>query len=195
MGKRVKIGLAVMAVALIGVIVRQVTQPPDEPVYKGKPLSNWLLPIKTGNPKALEDAKEAMRHAGTNALPALLRMLRVKDSLPKAALVWFNKKQNIINFRITSDVGWNLAGLQGFSLLGTNAQSAVPALIAILNQNTSRQSQSYTIGALSCIGPSAKEAVPTLLRFANDPDPVMRSTAAIVIRQIDPEAAAKAGIK
>ena len=197
MAKRIRVALVVMFVVLVSVIGWRVGQPSEpEPVYKGKPLSRWLLDVTaTGGPEGLENAREAMRHMGTNALPTLLRMLQVKDSPLKAALVRLNYEQRIMNFRINSDVGWNHAGIVGFSILGTNAQSAVPALIEMLNQNNSRQSAIYVIGALSCIGPSAKGAVPALLRFATNADPVVRSSAAITIRQIDPEAAAKTGVR
>jgi hypothetical protein len=54
---------------------------PSEPVYRGKPLTQWLAP-SLSNPdrgatewgaRSLE-ADEAVRHVGTNAVPTLLRI-------------------------------------------------------------------------------------------------------------------------
>jgi hypothetical protein len=47
--KRFYIALAVVAVALVGVIVWRVTQPADEPVHEGKRLSVWLEGYDTAN--------------------------------------------------------------------------------------------------------------------------------------------------
>jgi hypothetical protein len=62
-----------------------------------------------------------------------------------------------------------------FFELGRSAQNAVPALIEIANQNISRDSQYYAVYSLGCIGPAAKEAVPSLLRWTTDTNDLLRN--------------------
>ena len=183
--------LAMVAAALVGVIAWQVAQPPDEPVYKGKRLSAWLEPNSVTAGQATEDA---VRQAGTNAIPTLLRMLRAKESPMKINLMRLVQKQHI--FKVHYSPAWELnsMGSFGFSVLGTNAQSAVPELIEIANRNISPHSQTCAIFSLGCIGPSAKAAVPSLLRWAVTNANRTAPFATDALFRIDPAAAAKAGI-
>jgi len=80
MRKRVYIALAVVLVALAGVIAWQALRE-REPVYQGKGLRVWLREYRLGlNTGASKVAADAVRHIGTNALPTLLEMLGAKDS-------------------------------------------------------------------------------------------------------------------
>jgi len=159
MRKRVRIALAVLFVAVVSGIVWQVLQP-REPVYQGKPLSFWLI---YGKPQESEDA---VRQAGTNAIPTLLRMLRAKDSALKVKLMDLTSRQHIIKIHFTQALVLNIEAVHGFAALGAKAQSAVPAVIEILNQDGSSYHSMY---ALSTIGPAAKEAIPALLKRLDDP--------------------------
>lgn len=138
-----------------------------EPVYKRKPLSSWLQAYATpGGPEALAD--EAVRQSGTNAIPTLLRLLRFEDSALKLEFMDLVRRQHIITIQFTTAAAWNWAGAKGFGVLGTNAQSATSPLIEIANRNISPSSRFYAIDALGFIGPPAKEAVPSLLRWATN---------------------------
>jgi HEAT repeats/HEAT repeat len=172
MGKRVYITLAVLAVALVGVIVWQAWPPGEpEPVYQGKPLSSWLKAFATtGTQQARDKADEAVLHVGTNAIPTLLRMLRAKDSALEVKLMDLTKRQHIIKIEHISAGQWNEAGAYGFEALGAEAHGAVPALVEIADQHISRLSQFYTFAALGYIGPPAKEAAPSLLGWATNAD-------------------------
>src|SRR5947209_5339007 len=73
---------------------------PVAPLYKGKPLTHWLrgyddwpgvyaLGDATGPTRS--DADAAVRHAGTNAIPALLRLLQARDSALKLKVLrWWD---------------------------------------------------------------------------------------------------------
>ena len=185
-----KIVLAVVAVALVGVIVWQALSCEREPVYQGKRLSEWLKTYMTANLnqriQAELEAHEAVRRIGTNAIPTLLRMLRAKDSPLKVKLMDLAERHNIIKVYITAE-DWNSEAVSGFEVLGTNAQSAVPALTRIVDQNISPTSRYYAIQALSGIGPPAAEAVPSLLRCATDTDPEVRGVAIVALGYIHAE--------
>jgi HEAT repeat protein len=70
----------------------------------------------------------------------------------------------------------------------------VPAVVAVLREGKSPAAREGAIAALRIMGPKAKEAVPALLEVCNDKDGVFRSEAASALKEIDPEAAARAGV-
>jgi hypothetical protein len=159
MGKPGKIVLVIVAIALVGEIAWRVAQPPDEPVYQGKRLTEWLniptpVPGASGiilttfiakRADAQQKADEAVRQCGTNAIPTLLRLLRTKDS---AFEIWTRRllqRQHVIQIRFTPASHWHTAARLGFITLHTNAQAAVPKLIEIANQNISPSSASAAI--------------------------------------------------
>ena len=188
--KRVQIALALLLVALAGLITWQGLRL-REPVYEGKRLSSWLNTYRLSGLAGVETwqvrteqqkADEAVRKAGTNALPTLLRMLRAKDSALKVKLVALAQKQHFIRINYTPAQERNYQASCAFGVLRAKAQSVVPALKEIADQNISQDSQWYAIAALAFVGPPAKEAIPFLL-------------ATNALKAIDPEAAAKAGVK
>ena len=194
MRKQVQIALAILFVALVSVIVWQMLQPGQrEPVYHGKLLSSWVkdyaLAFRLPPNAALNmlNVDEAVRQAGTNAIPTLLRMLRAKDSALKVKLMALAQRQHIINIEYTSAEKWNWAAPFAFGVLGARAQSAVPALIEIANRNISPASQCSAIMALGYIGPSAKEAVPSLLRWATNADAEVREISMVGLGEIGAE--------
>src|SRR5579871_4609492 len=75
--------LAVVVLAGVTSAVVYGLREPAEPTYEGKPLSEVLLACATGQGNYDTDykrAEAAIAEFGTNAVPTLLRMLRVKDS-------------------------------------------------------------------------------------------------------------------
>ena len=167
MRKRVHIALAVLLVSLAGVIAWQVLHL-REPVYQGKRLSSWLEAYKLHGVAGVETwqvreeqqkADEAVRQAGTNALPTLLRMLRAKDSALKVKLMDLAARQHFIRIKYTPAEELNYRACWAFGVLRGKARSAIPALMEIANKNISRDSQYYAIAALASIGPPAKAAM------------------------------------
>lgn len=190
MVKRVKILLAVAFMAMVGVIVWQLVQPREpEPVYRERTLTSWLRDYP-------QQANEAVRQIGSNAIPTLLRLLLKRDSATKLKLMNLVQRQHIIKFDSTLAEVWNNAAEKGFQVLGAQAESAVPSLIEIASQNTFYRSRAYAIQALGNIGPPAKRAIPSLLlRWAAKADTAIeRYEARNALLRIDPGDAAKAGI-
>lgn len=72
---------------------------------------------------------------------------------------------------------------------------AVPLLIQALTDHAYLTQQSAR--TLGQIGPAAKDAVPALIKAARDKKnkPLVQAEAAQALKKIDPEAAAKLGIK
>jgi HEAT repeat protein len=157
-----------------------------EPLYRGKPLSSWLFE---------QEGDEAVRQAGTNAIPTLLRLLRARDSALKIKVMDLVRRQHLINVRYTPADIRNAMGATGFWSLGPSAQTAVPALIEIADQGISSRSRYEAIYSLAGIRRPAKEAVPSLLRWATNADQTVQYGARFALFRIDPEAATKAGLK
>jgi hypothetical protein len=188
MRNRLYLVLGVLLVASLGGLVCWAPWELREPVYQGKPLSSWLKASELApfQRDALENANEAVRQAGTNALPTLLWMLRARDSALKVRLMDLAR---MVSIECTPAEDFNRATVDGFFVLGAKAQSAVPALIEIVNQNISAESRVCAIRALRVMGPPAKEAVPSLLRWATNGDSQVRSSAISALGGIHTEEA------
>jgi HEAT repeat protein len=108
--------------------------------------------------------------AATRAIPVLLRGMADTNSL------------------VRCDTMMALADVHA------EPELVVPALTNALNDAQSMIRLSACM-ALGVVGGEAKQAVPALVKSLGDPDPTVRGRAAQALRQIDPEAAAKAGLK
>jgi len=184
MGKRLEIAIAVLAVALVGVIGWQVAQPTQpEPLYEGKTLSAWLKASE--KQKSGDDPfSQAVRQTGTNAIPTLLLWLRAKDSVLKAKLMDLAQRQHLVEIEYQGALKWNAAAKHAFRALGTNAESAVPALAGIVNENISPDSRTFALMSLANIGPSA---IPTLVTaYATNADTELQHAVMEVLDGIDP---------
>ena len=115
----------------------------SEPVYNGKPLSEWLLVLEEGHTLAGEqvetsDAQEAVRQIGTNGIPTMIDLLNVYDERSaKKVLSKLNNKELTYYYKFeenpyASATNLRKLGLKGFSVLGTNAECAVPQIIKVL---------------------------------------------------------------
>ena len=191
MRKRVRIALAVLLVAIVGVIAWQVLRE-REPVYQGKPLSVWLEGY-TPDPKdhrplveqpQWKHADAAVRALGTNAIPSLLRMLRARDTPLKLTLVRLARKQRLFKISQTSAGELNMRASEAFGSLGENASNSVPALIQIYEENRSEASQNAVVLALGSIGPAAGEAVRCLLGTVERSDFAIRHNAVGALGEI-----------
>jgi HEAT repeat protein len=183
MRKRVHIVLAVLLVAVAGVIawlgLRQ-----REPVYQGKRLSVWLQGYEFGVEAPEIDA--AVRKVGTNAIPYLLPMLRAKDH--PALLKWWafaNRHPALARFvekhpslDYTRAETRHLRAVRAFEALGDDAKDAVPELIEMYREGIAEPTPFGPSSALSAIGPAAESAVPVLLKNLASGDSGMREGAA-----------------
>jgi hypothetical protein len=174
------------------------SQRSGEPVYQGKPLTSWLEQYGTnhwsGNHRDLEqEAKAALQHIGTNAMPIYLQMMTARESLLRVKLLTLAQKPWLAPFHITSVVEYRrqldlrkTLGSYGFVALGAEAKPFVSALIA-LNNATDQRTRYLAIFALSRLGPAASEALPEMIECLNDPDMTIRCEAATGLGEIHQE--------
>src|SRR5436309_7286928 len=105
-----------------------------------------------------EAAEEAIRQIGTNALPALITMLRSKDSKPKEKLFVWSTKQPISWLRSQGASERRWLANEGFRVLGEEAEPAIPVLIEML-KDRDEVGVPVTTDALMAIGPKAFLAI------------------------------------
>jgi hypothetical protein len=158
----------------------------SEPSYNGRPLSEWLLVLEEGHTMSGEqveasDAQEAVQQIGTNGIPTLIDLLSVYDERSakkvlsklhnKDLTYWFKYDENL--YSSLKDL--RKLGVDGFSILGTNAECAVPQItnVSVFSDERAR--------ALLMVGPKGFSA---LTNEINDPNMGVRDT---VIRAIGKE--------
>lgn len=167
--------------------------PAREPVYDGKSLSEWMIELGTESDDSLDLPEYAVRQMGTNALPALLRMIRSRDSRFKLKLMELAAKQSLIPVHFTPASARQWRAIWAFRALGP---AAVPALTNLLGDpNATVFVRQYAAVSLGQYENQAKAAVPALLQAVNDPDAQVRTAAAASLKKIDPEAVVQAGVK
>ena len=109
------------------------------------------------------------REAGAEAVPVVIELLQGEDT---------NVRTEAINILLH---------------LGPDAAPAVPVLVKMLKKEWPLRY--YAARALAGIGPEAQSAAPDLVLMLKDNDELCRETAAAALREIDPEAAGRAGVK
>jgi hypothetical protein len=137
--------LILLLAGAFGLVAFLVSTSPREPVYDREPLSYWMAHWYWGNGPQLAvnpSAKAAIREAGTNALPFLMKWLRMRGNS-------------------SPDYHRPTWALHGFEGLGPAAKAAIPELVALLGE---RNVGNYPSIALAYIGPDAVPALTNVLR-------------------------------
>lgn len=195
--KRIFIVLAVCVLVGIGVVAFWPGE--REPEYNGKKLSEWLvlahtLPDSvTAQIDATKEAKEAVRHIGTNALPCVLRWMSYKrphwktivfDGVSKmpsslAGLTdWVLDKTLISDDKQFSRLD---LGLSCLKILGPEAEPAIPNLVRAANASNYYVSKAATVG-LAQIG---ERGINALITIIEDPKHPYRVIAAEALASVD----------
>jgi hypothetical protein len=184
---------------------------PDDPSYQGKPLSHWLKMQRYGGNQST-NSLEAIRHMGTNVIPSLLRRVEYKDAVfgvydfevgmeGVSGLIALGDQAKPALPKLTELMNTNnddIALLAMMATLGTG-RDAIPCLVQGLTNQFSRvrgEAANYLTGEWSDPYPEErKRATPFLVKLLSDPDPDVRSNVTNELKMLDPQAAAKAGIR
>jgi HEAT repeat protein len=126
------------------------TVPAGEVMYEGKPLREWLRKLDASLSPEHKEAVRVVQGIGSNGVPDLILMLKLKDPTSKG------------------DVGLNYGNANAranaarkLGQLGPSAEVAIPHLIEALNDRVPKV-RYYAAGALGQFGPEASEAIPGL---------------------------------
>jgi hypothetical protein len=189
MSKRLGIPLGFLFLALLGGACWQALRQPAR-VYQGRPLTFWLKGFDIGynDPRkpSFDESVEAVRQAGTNALPTLLRMLRARDSDLQHRLTRLAQKQRVIKIDDVSADRQRWAARQGFvALLWKNATYAIPQLVDI--------SREEVAGAYPLPGGQHTEYATEILELLKQHGGDVREAVETALKKGGPIAATKAG--
>jgi hypothetical protein len=153
--KKAIITAILLGLAIVGLIMA--FRAPSEPIHEGKPLSAWLLKFSDTQERLDENETKALhtvRAMGTNALPALMRMLQARDSKFKDRTRNLLQRQKLIRIPLSFPASFQRAlAYRGLWALGPAAAPAIPLLEEKL---LSRDDDMNAIsGVLLSIGPAA----------------------------------------
>jgi hypothetical protein len=181
--------LAVAATAVIALLTRE-----REPSYHGKPLAFWIAQFCPQNPPSHleEEAEEAVRHIGTNAIPYLLRWMRYEEPstrpFPKVVVdTIMSHLPRSLGDHIPNTVqrwlaGWDnrMAGgaPAGFAILGMAAAPAIPDLKELLKDRSRTNTCRWAIYSLAAISTNVP---PVVMERLADPDPEQRAWAIVAL--------------
>jgi hypothetical protein len=135
--------------------------PKREPLYKGKPISDWVDQACRGYDSTnAYQARLEVKNIGPAAVPYLARRLRTSD---RWHAIWLSIQlhlpsqfqSGIANSPLPGEMRYGAA--RTIQILGTEAKAAVPALISVLPRT-----DAPIIQALTSIGPDACDALPAL---------------------------------
>jgi HEAT repeat protein len=161
---------------------------PPEPVYQGKPLSDWVRQFSTNfavgivSTSSAQEAEQALRQIGPEALPYLLRQMRVSDSALKKRLraTVLGKWHDRLGLRDRSaDI--RRLGAHGIHALGTNAAPAAQALIEIATRHPDEDARYLAVFGLRKLAPVGEPVFPFLVQCLTNSEPAIRDEAALAL--------------
>jgi HEAT repeat protein len=161
-------------------------KPPPEIVRRRMPLDGFIFLGAEGQP----------------AVPALIELLNDKDgdvrSCAASCLGFIGPAAveavpALLQHLTDPDPSVCINSETSLGLIHGRPELVIPALTERLRRKD--EWQWHTLSALGWFGPDAKAAVPVILPLLNDQDQETRNRAAIVLKRIDPEAAASAEAK
>ena len=184
MGKRVFIMVIVLLLLVVSLTWLGLRSQTPEPVYQGKRLSYWLdnywVPATSANTfvittsmgqmtaASVENSKtvEAIKAAGTNAIPILLRRLTEGDAHFVRELIWLAQKWHLMrpNHRYTDR---REVAVSCLLALGERAKGGLPTIIKVYDADNSPFLRLNIPKIFQNVGPSASNAIPSLLRVAS----------------------------
>ena len=170
---RVAIAVALLALISAGAVLLLLRPLPPEPSYDGKPLSYWLnegyraFDEPLANPAQMREQQvaymRAMSNFGSNALPALSRMLHTRDSDFKLKLMQLADRQHVVNFHFVPAYQLNLEAINALGRMGGGHNVfAVPLLAEVYARN---------VILISNHPPKPNPGAPTIQKFMLTADP------------------------
>jgi hypothetical protein len=187
----------------------------NEPVFQGKGLGEWVKTRRDPDGSFPNDAVDAIHHMGTNAIPGLLARL-VYEEPPfglRSPVGGTVNVEAMCAFIVLGEEA--IPALPQLRMLmdGTNGDIAVRAMMAtcgtgsnaipVLISGLTNQFADVRNEAANYVAQNfdkqfleqRDQVVPLFVKLLNDPDDYVRMNATNELKTIDPEAAAKAGIK
>ena len=159
-----------------------------EPEYKGRKLSEWLMTPVDDSERIASEAKEAIRHMGTNALPWLVKWIRYEPASWRRKLsitklpAWLRSSRVMVWLVNDAAIFRKENAINCIRYLGADAAPAIPILVRCLRDSN----RMITYAAAEALGVLAIEpyfALPALTNALEAPNTRLRRTAARAIGQ------------
>jgi HEAT repeat protein len=155
---RLLIAAIVLGTIGVGLIVNNYLNP--EPIYQGRKASYWVNQLNNADDEAVcQNAFEAMRELGPRAIPYLTIAPRPEDTRLKSA------------------------GKKIYRIVAPHVSREIRNKLPLRPTHTERVGSGAAL-ALGKMGPKARSAIPTLLKWLDDPDPAICNSAFIALLQI-----------
>ena len=173
--RTVIIGIAVLAIAAFGAWWWPKSQ--DQPVYRGKTLSAWLDERHEPCPGTVvltEEAEEAVRAIGTDAIPPLMNWLRASDSSDNQIanmVVW----RFGVPLRVPGSYEMQTRAAYGLAALGPVAKPAFPEIAMIALKDAHNEGQ--RLNALNALTNCDADTMRLLAAGLKNPDRGIRLSA------------------
>jgi HEAT repeat protein len=184
---------------------------PNEPSYRGKRLGEWLKQKKQADSSFSKDAEDALRQMGTNAIPALLERLAYRQP-PYSLKAYEVNIEAACAFMALGEVAKPaLPKLEGL-MDSDDEDLALHAMIATCGMGTDSigclirgltnrhdivraEAAHFLEDSIGARFPDQRKlAVPFVVGLLSDASESVRMSATNALREIDPAAAAKAGV-
>lgn len=174
MKTRRRIVLLLACGALVAGVFSLVSRP-REPSYNGRRIREWLELYTSDavTSRSSDEAPDAIRGIGTNAIPYLLKWIRYEPPRWREIL-GYGDIPDWLREWIVNDTKDDLAtaACNGFQLLGPDAESAIPELARIMNAPHGHVSSARAMSALHDFG--CKAFLPIVFALTNQPWSVLK---------------------
>jgi hypothetical protein len=197
-------GILAMLFLVSAVLVSRKVLWPDELVYKGKPITEWMEKTFWGDQPGTSmsnaewmEAADAVDKAGTNIIPYALKLAWTQDSALKRTILkspWPRKAFNLFGLSKCYD-RWVQASsvnpqiaTEALKFLGPRAKPAIPELLRLLRTSTNPNGRAAAARMLGRMGRDAQPALPELLQGFKDPNVAVREAvteAVAIIKSIE----------
>lgn len=177
---------AVVVVLLLGFLVVSLKHS-REPRFQGRRISLWLEDFAAQKSVPVD---QALREAGTNALPFVVQELEKSDSPWQTGYrrLWFKCPAPLQKILPTPKPPLAVVhGANAFFYIGTNSLASAIALLQHKSP-TVRQAAAWGICTLRRQSPTANQAIPALTTALNDPDQYVRFYALLAFTEMGADA-------
>ena len=144
----------------------------------------YLSGAASSPPEKTTEAINAVKTIGTNCFPWLRHMLASEESIWERTAAALETRQAMIHFSLVPARLTRARAVEGYAVLGTVAEAAVPDLIDLMDPKRSPEVRIVAARALGQIGPGARQAIPALQRALQDTNAEVSKSAMFALANI-----------
>ena len=200
MGKKGRILLGVLLAFALGGFVWRL-MPANEPLYGERPLRVWIQVLNDTSPGF--DLPSVWQSLGQDQLAVLTNALEIRGKRFSSIyarvhnVIWPIWPAAILGPMpmplYTQEIAIN--AIEQLDRMGMEARPAIPSLIHIMETDRSNALREMAARSLEKLGAENAAVTAAFISGLKDKDPFMKTLSASALKSLDPEAAAKEGVK